>query len=53
MYTRTGDYTNAQMQFLTVLADCESLLKWLLSHKSTAEFNRLLQVSPSMVTHTL
>ncbi len=33
-----------QLEFLSLLSECEALVTWLLSHSSTAEFNRLLQV---------
>jgi len=37
-------FSPEQMLFLTILADSESLVLWLLNHKDTQEFNRLLEV---------
>jgi hypothetical protein len=36
--------TSDQLSFLGLVPECRSLMLWLLSHRDTAEFNRLLQV---------
>ena len=40
----THGFSTIQLNFLSTLAESPDLMKWLLEHSSTNEFNRLLQV---------
>ncbi len=42
--------TTQQLSFLGMVPECRTLMLWLLSHKDTNEFNRLLQVSALALT---
>jgi RZ type zinc finger domain/AAA domain (dynein-related subfamily) len=37
-------FTSTELDFLTLMSECEGLVQWLLEHDSTNEFNQLLQV---------
>lgn len=39
-----GGFNMQQLNFLVLFSKCEGLIRWLLEHKDTADFNKLLQV---------